>query len=271
MAHFHKFSFVGVRVRCDDVGQIVVVMMGRDVEFTSGHVFQPVRPLGDALTGFAGDLEDRRSRVELAEVSDELVEVEIGVGQEINFVEHERADLVEEQRIFAGFVVAFGDAEDADFAGLAEIELGRAGDVADVLDQDEVQGVEVERIQAALDEWRFEVTCAAREKLDNRHVELGNPVGVARGGDVAFENADPAMGFETRDGQFQERGFPGTRGADEIDGGDLLGGQSLAQFGRDGVVGFEDVFQNSDIHILRFSTANATTRDRLTTSCGVEG
>ena len=92
--------------------------------------------------------------------------------------------------------MAFRDAEDADLDRLAQIELGRASDVADVFDEQQIECVEIEFTQAAFHQRRFEMARAAGEQLHDWHVQLGNAVGIARGGDVAFEHSDSIVALE---------------------------------------------------------------------------
>ena len=146
-----------MRLDAFDAGMSVRV----HVDFACGNVFEPMRPFADSLPRPAGNLKDRRVGVEFAKVAQELVVVEIRVRQEIDLVQYERADFVEQQRILTGFVVTFGDAENSDLGIFTEIKLGRAGDVANIFNKDEVERIEIEFAEPALDERRFEVARAA--------------------------------------------------------------------------------------------------------------
>ena len=141
--------------------------------------------------------------IEPAEIASELLKVEIGVRYQIRLVQHERADLVEEQGIFRRLVVAFGHAEDADLYGLAEIKFGGTRDIADVLDEQQIDLIQIQFREASLDQRRFQVARASREQLHDGHTEFLDALGVASGGDVAFEHRDAIAAIEKRDCLFQ--------------------------------------------------------------------
>ena len=113
--------------------------------------------------------------------------------------------------------------------------------------------------EPALHERRFEMARAASEQLDDRHAEFCDAVGVARRRNVALQHAQAEMGFEMRNGALQQRGFAGARPADQVDGGDAVRGQLLANVCRDRIVGFQDIPQDFDIHKANdlFSSADA--------------
>ena len=67
----------------------------------------------------------------------------------------------EDVGVLVGLVVALRHREDHDLGVLTEVELGRAHEVADVLDDDEVELVEVERADRTLDHVGFEMARAA--------------------------------------------------------------------------------------------------------------
>ena len=239
--------FVRVRVRLDAFEAGMGVRL--DVDFAFGNVFEPVGPFANPLPGPAGDLEDRSVGVELAEIAEELVVVEVRVRQQIDLVEHKRADFVEQQRILTGFVVALGDTEDADLGVLAEVEFGRTSDVADVLDQYQVERIEVQFAETALDERRFQMTRPAREQLDHRHAELRDPVAIAGRRDVTFEHAEAEL-FQCRDCFFEQRSLTGTGSADEVNGGNFFCRELFAVAAGNLIICSENILKNFDVHDL---------------------
>ena len=156
---------------------------------------------------------------------------------------------MKQQWILAGFVVAFGDAEDADLGVLAEIELGRAGDVANVLDEHQVERIEIEFAQSALDERRFQMTRPAREQLDHRHAELRDPVAIAGRRDVTFEHAEAEL-FQCRDCFFEQRSLTGTGSADEVNGGNFFCRELFAVAAGNLIICSENILKNFDVHDL---------------------
>ena len=96
---------------------------------------------------------------------------------------------------FERLVLALGDGVDERTGALADIELGRADEVADVLDDDDVERVERELVEHRADHRRVEVAFAAEtvggvDKRD-RGAEPAETLGVERGLDVALDDADP--------------------------------------------------------------------------------
>src|ERR1017187_3650559 len=99
-------------MRLDDASQVVLAMRVRyEVKFAGAQVFDPMDPLTQTAGCLARYLKHGGIVVELAKILGELLEVEIGVGLQIRFVEDERFYLVEEQVIFHGLVVAFRSEE----------------------------------------------------------------------------------------------------------------------------------------------------------------
>ena len=85
---------------------------------------------------------------------------------------------------------------------LADAELGRADEVADVLDDQQVDLVERQRRDRRADHVRVEVALAAEAgvgvELDHGHVQAGEAIGVQRSLHVALEHADAHAGQARR-------------------------------------------------------------------------
>jgi len=234
-------------MRLDAVDCRVTVRV--NVDFAFDDVFEPVGPFAKTLAGLARDLKNWRGGVELAEVSEEDLVIEITVRQQVHLVQHERADFVEQQRILGRFVVAFGDTENADLRVFAEVKLSRAGDVADVLNEHQVERIEVQFAETALDERRFQVTRPAREQLDHRHAELRDPVAIAGRRDVTFEHAEAEL-FQCRDCFFEQRSLTGTGSADEVNGGNFFCRELFAVAAGNLIICSENILKNFDVHDL---------------------
>ncbi len=89
------------------------------------------------------------------------VEVEVEVRQQVDLVDHHQLAGAEHQRVLERLVLALGDRGDHDPRVLADPELGRADEVADVLDDQQVDLVERQRRQRRADHVRVEVALAA--------------------------------------------------------------------------------------------------------------
>ena len=75
------------------------------------------------------------ARIDAPGVLDGLLDVEVEVGQQVALVEQHQVGGAEHVGILERLVLALGDREDHHLVRLAEIEGGRADEVADVLDQ----------------------------------------------------------------------------------------------------------------------------------------
>ena len=89
----------------------------------------------------------RDSRIEIA---DRGHQIKLGDGHQIGGTEHDR--------IFLGFVVPFRDGEQHDIAVLTQIEGGRANEVADVLNEQDVDLMEVQLVQRGMNHVCIEMT-----------------------------------------------------------------------------------------------------------------
>ncbi len=104
------------------------------------HVFvlesvQPMKPLVEAFARPRGESNGFDFRVDLAGVFEGEVGIELDVRKQVGFgKEHERG-AVENAGILEGFVFAFGDAQENDFCGFAEVIAGRTNEVANIFHQ----------------------------------------------------------------------------------------------------------------------------------------
>ena len=85
------------------------------------------------------------------------------------------------------------------------------------------------------------MTRTTGEQLDDRHIELRNPVSVARRGDVAFQHADAEMRTELRNCFLQQRSLASAGSADDVDGGDFFGRKLLAVAIRNLIVRLQNI------------------------------
>jgi hypothetical protein len=77
-----------------------------------------------------------------------------------------------------------------DIAVLSQIETGRAHQVADVLDEQQIDVGEPDLVQSAVDHGRVEMAGVAGGDLDCRHALRANAPGIVLGREVAFHDAD---------------------------------------------------------------------------------
>ena len=96
---------------------------------------QPLVPVLKPLAAFGGDLKEDEVWVDLACQLFTESQVKIEIGKQIDFVDQADGGSSEHMGVFLWFVLAFGDADDGDLGGLAQIKEGRADQIADVFDE----------------------------------------------------------------------------------------------------------------------------------------
>ena len=112
---------------------------------------QPGCPFLDALALGCGDGEDGGLRVELAHAGVERLAIEVEHGHGVHLVQDDHLRRLEDAGILERLVIAFGHGQDHDLGVLAQIEVGRAHQVAHVLHDDQVQALQVEHVDGAAD------------------------------------------------------------------------------------------------------------------------
>ena len=104
----------------------------------------------------------------------------------------------------------------------AEIEGGRADQVADVLDEQEVDIVAahlfLKLVKTAMDHGSVEMAGAAGGQLDGRYAFCADSVGVPFGFDIPLDDTDPDFSLQGLDGMFEEGGLSGAGAADQVEG-----------------------------------------------------
>ena len=93
-----------------------------------------------------------------------------------------------------------GDTQDTNFGIFAEVKFRRASNIANVLNQHQIERVEVEFAETTLNERGFEVAGATGQQLDHRHPQLGDPIRIACRGNIAFQDTNPEVRNEFGNG-----------------------------------------------------------------------
>ena len=133
------------------------------------------------------------ARVHRVEVGEEAVEVEVEVREQVDLVDQHELAGAEHQRVLERLVLALGDRGDHHPRVLADAELGRADEVADVLDHEQVD------VRRAAARAAPSAPCSRRGgtrrrtrvgvELRDRHVQQRQPVGVEAALHVALQHA----------------------------------------------------------------------------------
>ena len=119
-------------------------------------------------------------------------QVEVERRGHIDLVEQQRARMLEDPRVLERLVVALRHGQNHDREVLAQVKVNGAHQVAHVLDEDDVDGVQahtgVERIDGLRDHVALQVAKAAGVDLDGGHADLFAREGVHVRGDVALDH-----------------------------------------------------------------------------------
>jgi len=127
------------------------------------------------------------------------------VGQEIRLGDDGHVRLGEDRRVLERLVLALADRQQDHLEVLAEVIGGRADEVADVLDEQDVGGHQLRLVEGGVDLPGVEVAGAARQDLVSRHPERADAIGIAFGGDVPFDHCAAMAVLESADGGLEQR------------------------------------------------------------------
>jgi hypothetical protein len=131
---------------------------------------------------------------------------------------------------------------------LADVELSRANQVADIFDEDDIQIIKRQPAHPAMHQPGIEVAAAVGLQLHHRDAQARDPLGVVDGGDVALQHGTAQLGRQPRQQPLQQGGFPTSRAAHDVDHAQTLPGQQRAIVIRRRVVVRLYLPQNLDVH-----------------------
>ena len=220
---------------------------------------QPVAPRIDALARPRAQHDPLDVGMHDVDVVEELVEVEVEVRKQVDLVDDHELAGPEHQRVLERLVLALGHRAHHHARVLADPELGRANEVADVLDQQQVDLVERQRGDRRAHHIRVEMALAAEAgagvQLSHGDVQRGQSVGIHRALDVTFEHADAHAG-QVRHDALEQRRLAGAGRAHEVDDLDPGPVEVRPVGARDRVVGVERVLD--DPHLCPMHCASST-------------
>src|SRR5437660_585506 len=100
-------------------------------------------PFGHPLPRFGGSLQNRDARTNRLEMSVCRLTIELAGVCQVDLRDQGGVGRVEQGRVFSWLVLAFGYREQGDPKRLTQVVTRRADEVADVLDEQHIQVVEV--------------------------------------------------------------------------------------------------------------------------------
>ncbi len=129
----------------------------------------------------------------LADEFDAFRHGKVHVGKQVRLCKNHGRGFTEEQGILERFVLALGDAEYGDFGGFPDVELGRADEIPDVLDYDQIERVQGQVNQRVVNQLCLKVAGPAGKKLAGWDSKGGDTLSVTGRFDVALQNGKPEM------------------------------------------------------------------------------
>jgi glycosyltransferase involved in cell wall biosynthesis len=105
---------------------------------------------------------------------------------------------------------------------LAQIEAGWADQIADVLDEKQVDAVEIQPMERLVDQMRVEMASAAGGDLDRRDTLGADAFGVVLGFEIALDHRDAQLLSERFDGCLKQTGLAGTGRGHEVQRQDAM-------------------------------------------------
>ena len=174
-----------------------------------------------------------------------IIHAEIDIGRKVDLVDNEHIQTAINVGVFVGLVVAFGHGSDKDVGVRAKLESGRADEVADVLDDDQIQILERQLCQRHFDHVGIQMAIATGVDLDCGHAGCDDFVCVNRdGGSVSFDHAKLDPGRQPFDGLKDETGFSSSRRSHQVDAINMVLVQDGLVVLCQAIVGIHDSFNN---------------------------
>ena len=183
-----------------------------------GPAAQPVVPLLHAGPGGGRQLQHQRVRADLPDVGRVPPGVEVHVGQQVVLAHQDQVGLAEHMRVLHRLVVALGDRGQHHPGLLAQVEQGRADQVADVLDHDQRPAGRVEQAQPLGHHLGVEVTACPGVDLHHLAARGADAPGVQRRGLVTLDDRDGHLAAQLPRGAFEQCGLSRAGRAHQVDG-----------------------------------------------------
>src|SRR5579883_2314341 len=212
-------------------------------------VLEPRQPGLQPVWLGAADAQDFHARVNATGVLLGGLEIEGNIRQQIDFAEDQQLRLEEDRGIFEGLVIAFGHAQDHDLRGLAQVVAGRAHEVPDIFNEQDVEAGQAPVGQVPLNHARIEVAGAAGGDLFHGEPEALETGRVIFRLDVAGEHGHSRLARQGRQGAFQKSGLARARRTNQVDAQDTVLAKTLAQARGEPFVFTQDfLFQEHSVH-----------------------
>jgi hypothetical protein len=166
---------------------------------------EPVGPCGQSFASSCGEGKDRGGGIDIADVPLELVPVNAGRIRKIDLIDKDHVSFVEHDRILLRLFGAFRYTANDSAQGLAEIEGRWTDEIANVLDNEQIEVVYGECLECAFDHARIEMAHGSGRDLMGANAERFNPLGIEVGLKIAFNDGDPQLSAKSVERSFEQR------------------------------------------------------------------
>ena len=179
---------------------------------------QPVEPRRQASAAPGRQLEHRRRVGERAQVGLGARGIEIVQHrQQVGLGEQQQVGGAEHHRILRRLVVALGGREQRHVAVLAEVETRGTDEIADILDEQDIQTRQLHMVQGVVHHVRVEMAGGAGGDLVRRHALGADARGVVLGFEVALDDGQAQFIPQRAEGGFKQQRLAGAGRGHEVD------------------------------------------------------
>src|SRR6202007_1267647 len=123
--------------------------------------------------------------MDFAGVFESEVRIKFDMGEKISLGKDHERSAMENTGILEGLVFPFGNAEQHDFRGLAEVVTGGANEIADIFHEEKAGSVKAQFGEMAVDHASVKMAGAAGDDLTNGKTEAGEAPSVVIGLKIA--------------------------------------------------------------------------------------
>jgi len=202
---------------------------------------KPLVPAAHSFASLAGNIENEDIGVHLASHLLALFGIEIHVGQKVHFVEEHNIGVVEHGRILERLVLALGYAQNDYLVVFTQIEGGRTDKVSHILDQENIELLQVERLKGMADHMGIQMTSCAGVDLPYRNSGGRDPHGIIVGLLVSFDNGEAEFLPQVVQGPLKDAGLAGTGRTDKVQDKNTLAKKEIPVFPRQTVILGKDI------------------------------
>src|SRR4051794_28021985 len=217
-----------------------------------------------ALPGFCGQAKNLHSRPNRFDAPAGGLPVELDCLGQLILANDGNIGAVEDGGILQRFVLTFGDRHQYDAQIFSEIVGRGADEIADVLDEQEIEFIDIPSLQGILHHGCFEMAQGAGGDLLDRGLAAGETHCVIFGGEITHQRRYAVFWLQQGQSFLQEGGFAGAGTRHQADYEDSGASKLLTQSARDDVILLQDIAPDFDETRLAHScTSRAKTSSSL--------